>query len=76
VFNVRPNLADHVDFLIGGTVVNAARPCQYNRALYWEDDREVVALRDRLTEREIDKATRRAVDEADKAAKPARKRKK
>jgi len=70
VFNVRPNLADHVDFLVGGTVVNPARPCQYNRALYWEDDGEVAALRDRLTERMLEQATRRAVDEADQAAKP------
>ena len=51
VRNIAPNLADHVDFLIGGTVINPARPVQYNRALFWEDGAAVVELRDRLMER-------------------------
>ena len=60
VRNINPNLADHVDFLIGGTVLNPARPCQYNRALFWDpkDAEAVVALRDRLTQRALDLATR------------------
>ena len=53
VRNINPNLADHVDFLIGGTVLNPARSCQYNRALFWDpkDAEAVVAMRDRLTQR-------------------------
>lgn len=75
VFNVNPNLVDHVDFLIGGTVINPQRPVQYNRAYYWEDNDAVVALREKLTER----AMHKAVEDAEKAkprAKPAAKKKK
>lgn len=75
VFNVAPNLADHVDFLIGGTVINAARVQQYNRALFWDptDAAAVAALRDRLTERALQKDAGKvdAVNE-----KPKRKKKK
>lgn len=56
VVNVAPNLADHVDFLIGGTVINTARTEQYNRARYWDEDAAVVELRNRLTERAAQEA--------------------
>ena len=76
VRNINPNLADHVDFLIGGTVLNPARSCQYNRALLLDprDAAAVAELRDRLTQRALDLATRKAVDEIDKAAEMPKKK--
>ena len=75
VFNVAPNLADHVDFLIGGTVINPARPVQYNRAYYWDENDAVTELRDRLTERAMHKAVEAAEKTAEKTAEKARKKK-
>lgn len=37
VLNLTPNLVDHIDFLIGGTVVNKLRQEQQTRSAYFED---------------------------------------
>lgn len=50
VTNLRPNLAEHVDWLIGGTLVNPARRCRINRAAYWEDGESVRRLEKVLKE--------------------------
>ena len=40
VLNLKPNLVDHIDYLIGGTLVNKDRIEKVNRAAYWEDEDE------------------------------------
>lgn len=44
VTNVAPNLVEHVDFLIGGSILNKMR-CFWPRAHYWEDEELVNELR-------------------------------
>lgn len=51
VRNETPNLVEHVDFLIGGTLINQARLHRYNRAAYWEDEDLVTALATALESR-------------------------
>ena len=41
VLNLKPNLVDHVDFLIGGTVINKERQKKSTRAA-WFDDQSLV----------------------------------
>lgn len=42
--HLTPNLVDHVDYLIGGTVINRLRSRKINRAVYWEEDGSVEEL--------------------------------
>ena len=37
VLNLDPNIVDHIDYLIGGTVNSNARGLKQIRAIYWED---------------------------------------
>ncbi|MBR4743552.1 MAG: hypothetical protein IK082_05090 [Oscillospiraceae bacterium] len=48
VLNLKPNLVDHVDYLIGGTLINQARLLQVNRAAYFEDGDLVDELERKL----------------------------
>lgn len=57
VENLAPNLVDHVDFLIGGTLVNKARMLKVNRSALWEDEDLVEALAEKLREREKNTCT-------------------
>lgn len=47
VTNVAPNLVEHVDFLIGGSILNKSR-CYWPRAHYWEDEELVEELRTKV----------------------------
>lgn len=44
VTNVKPNLVEHVDFLIGGTLINKNRLLQFNRAAHWAEPALVEEL--------------------------------
>lgn len=48
--NLKPNIVDHIDYLIGGTVNSSARISQI-RAKYWEDEQLVNELASRLKEK-------------------------
>lgn len=50
VINVAPNLVDHVDWLIGGSIVNKIRADKVVRSLLWDDpnDEIVKLLRSQL----------------------------
>lgn len=37
ILNLTPNMVDHVDYLIGGSVINELRIKKIYRAYYWED---------------------------------------
>lgn len=47
VTNVAPNLVEHVDFLIGGSILNKMR-CFWPRAHYWEDEELVNELKEQM----------------------------
>jgi hypothetical protein len=51
VVNEMPNLVDHIDFLIGGTVINPLRRIQVNRAEFFKDGYLVEELERKLKER-------------------------
>lgn len=51
VLNLTPNIVDHVDYLIGGTLVNQARLIKVNRAAYFEDADLVDELEEKLKNR-------------------------
>lgn len=44
VTNLKPNIVDHIDYLIGGTLINQARAKSVYRAAYWEDEDLVEKL--------------------------------
>lgn len=46
--NLAPNLVDHVDYLIGGTLVNQGRKWETTRARYFPDDDLVDELAQKL----------------------------
>ncbi len=50
VFNMKPSIVDHIDWLIGGSVINQYRSgiC---RAEYWEDENIIEELKDKLAHR-------------------------
>lgn len=51
VVNLRPNLADHIDYLIGGTIINPLRRIQVNRAEFFPDGDLVEELERKLADR-------------------------
>lgn len=48
VNNLAPNLVDHIDYLIGGTLINRQRRIQVNRARFWADNDLVKQLEEQL----------------------------
>lgn len=48
IFNSNPNLVDHIDFLIGGSIVNSARDEKQVRSLYWKEQEKVRILGQKL----------------------------
>lgn len=48
VFNANPNLVDHVDYLIGGSLVNPNRDIKQVRAYYWKEQSVIQQLQQAL----------------------------
>lgn len=48
VLNLKPNIVDHIDYLIGGTLANKARPPQLHRSAFWEHEDLVDELAKQL----------------------------
>ena len=48
IFNLTPNLVDHVDYLIGGSIINYIRDEKETPALYFYDKSVVAELKERL----------------------------
>lgn len=48
IINLKPSLVDHVDYLIGGSLINQARPKTIYRTAYWEDEDLVTELAKKL----------------------------
>lgn len=53
IYNVAPNLVEHIDFLLGGSVVNRQRKKTNVRSKYWkeEEDKAIKELEIRIKER-------------------------
>ena len=50
VLNMKPNLVDHIDYLIGGSVINTTRDF-IARACYWDDNELIEELKSKLASR-------------------------
>lgn len=55
VENLAPNLTEHVDWLIGGSLINRGRAIQTERSAYWADEGLVAELEKELKEYELQK---------------------
>ena len=51
VYNLAPNVADHIDYIIGGSVINQGRQKLVYRAYYWEDEDLVKELEEKIKAR-------------------------
>lgn len=51
IINLKPNIVDHIDYLIGGTLINSARKKSMYRSCYWEDNDLVDTLAKKLNRR-------------------------
>ena len=49
--NLMPNIVDHIDYLLGGSTVNADRNVKQVRAKYWNEPKLVEELERKLNER-------------------------
>lgn len=47
VLNLTPCLVEHVDYLLGGSIINAKRT-KYHRAAFWDDQDLVIELEEKL----------------------------
>ena len=50
VYNITPSIVDHIDFLIGGSVINKWRG-YFSRGDLWEDEQAFEALKEKLARR-------------------------
>ena len=50
VHNLKPNLVEHVDWIVGGSILSPWRG-YLTRAFYWDDEELVQALRRRVRAR-------------------------
>lgn len=48
ILNLNPCIVDHVDYLIGGSLINQDRKKSVNRAVYWEDESIVKDLEEQI----------------------------
>ena len=51
VTNLAPNLVDHIDYLIGGTLINQQRRLQINRSAFFEEPGMVKVLEIQIQDR-------------------------
>ena len=48
ITNLKPNIVDHIDYMIGGSLVNDERKRKINRVAYWEDEDLIKELEEDL----------------------------
>lgn len=48
VNNLAPNLVDHVDYLLGGSVVNTQRKKKIVRSIFWDEEKVIKDLEKKL----------------------------
>lgn len=50
ITNLKPNIVDHIDYMIGGSLINDERKRKINRVAYWEDENLIKELEEDLKE--------------------------
>lgn len=50
VLNLAPNIVDHIDYLLGGSIINTKRGDLNVRSIYWDEDDVITDLRNKLKE--------------------------
>ena len=53
VYNLKPNLVDHIDYLIGGSIVNNDRKDKITYAAYFEQPERVEQLKNKLVKKDL-----------------------
>lgn len=48
ILNMKPNLVNHIDYMLGGSLINSERERAINHAAYWEDNQMLEELEDRV----------------------------
>ena len=48
VYNLKPNLVQHIDYLLGGSIVNTTRPTDQAISIYFEDEGEIEQVKNWL----------------------------
>ena len=48
IFNTKPNLVNHIDYLLGGSLINSEREKSVNHAAYWDDEKLLDEIGDRI----------------------------
>ena len=48
VYNLKPNLVQHIDYLLGGSIVNITRPTDQAISIYFEDEGEIEQVKNWL----------------------------
>lgn len=51
IYNVAPNLVEHIDYLLGGSVINKQRNKSNVRSMYWIENDLIKELEERLNKR-------------------------
>lgn len=51
ILNLKPNIVEHVDYLIGGSIVNAQRTSRKACSIYWEEPKAVSQLEAQLMQK-------------------------
>ena len=51
IFNSKPNLVEHIDWLIGGSLINEARQEKQIRAYYWDENNLLYNIEKKLNNR-------------------------
>ena len=54
ILNLKPNLVEHVDYLIGGTIINKQRNKDSVRSMYWDENDLVNELMEKLAKENIE----------------------
>jgi len=50
LLNLAPNLVDHIDYLIGGSIINTRRGMSNVRSMYWEDETVIEELKQKIVD--------------------------
>lgn len=53
VHNLNPNLVDHIDYLIGGSMVNGGRSLKITNAAYFPEPERVQELKEKLEKKDL-----------------------
>ena len=53
IYNLQPNLIDHIDYLIGGSIINKKRSTIITNAAYFQEPEKVEELKEKLKKKDL-----------------------